>query len=528
MNPKIASLLQVHYHFRLGGVSEVIRGYSEAFSAIYGSDSFNALICSNEIQQNNLDIKIINLSECDYHNFNGQDEYYHFRDLLVNKIEAVLEMMPLPAVILCHNMTLAKNPALSSALRFLAQKKDCKAYRFFWVVHDLAEEGRIDLLNKIEELQKSGIAIKDDLYAIGAPVNYLAPGENICSVLRNSGFKVYCLPNPMRIKSTFPESISRSVFIENMKILTARDGFVFDSNLPVCYYPGRLIMRKNVLEAIMIACIFLDANLILGAPGTSTSDRKLYDNLADLVKQTRLRVAFNPFRLSWSSMDQHNQSNNPVPYLYKMCDLALSTSVSEGFGYALYEPWLFNKTLIARRPAGFIYPQKMDSSLLYEHMPVPLNWICWGELKDKFLQYSSRFIGKDLNLKVAEQYLIKNETVDFAILDLETQIGVLKKILFDQTARQRMSDLFRIFFPSWKVLSQNKPVEENLIRHNCDVVLDLFSNQRFMSSFQKCISMVPEVNHSKIKYKNIHLELWRRGFKLFFSNSGGYNENITK
>jgi len=528
MDYSIASLLQVHYHFRIGGVREVICGYSKAFSAINGPGSFNALMCNHDQHDNDSDLKIINITECDYQDPTDKESFFYLRDLLVKKIDSVLEKVPSPVAILCHNMSLAKNPCLSSALRVLARKKDPCKYRFFWVLHDLAEEGRIDMIEKVTRLQSIGIDIREELYALGAPVHFLVPGAHVYSILKNSGFAVSLLPNPLRLNTKVNNTPARTVLLEHLKTLALSDGFTFDPQRPICCYPARIIRRKNVLEAVVIACILLDANLVLGVPGRTLLDRNFYEELIKLLREMKLRVAINTARLPWKLLTGDSEyDGNPVPYLYKTCDLAVSTSLSEGFGYALYEPWLFQKAVLARRPAGFIYPQGMNSSLLYDHFPVPLEWICWKSLKEKYYQYYSRFVGESSAVK-AEEHLIVDETIDFGALDTEMQIQVLRKIIADETDKQKMSILFRKMFPGWRGIIDFALIDETLIRKNRDAVMNTYSDQCFRSCFRECISIIPAYNDRSFDYKKILLESWKCGFKLFFSYSGSYNENVTK
>jgi len=526
MDHTIASLLQIHYHFRVGGVREVICGYSKAFSAVNGPGCFNALICSVGQYQHDSDFKIINIGECDYQNITDKESYFRLKDLLVNKIDSVLEKMPFPAVILCHNMSLAKNPALSSALRELARKKDPRKYRFFWILHDLAEEGRIEMIERVARFRRIGIEIIDELYGLGAPIHFLVPGAHVYSILKNSGLAVNLLTNPVQQNKDMDNTADRRAFLKHLESLASSDGFAFDSQRPICCFPARIIRRKNVLEAVAIACILLDANLVLGVPGSSPFDRMLFEELINLVRERRLRVVINTTRLPWKFLIGSRYDDNPVPYLYKFCDLALSTSLSEGFGYALYEPWLYQKAVLARRPAGFAYPQGMNSSLLYDHFPVPLEWICWKSLKEKYYHYYSSFVGQTGPGK-AEDYLIVNETVDFGVLDIETQILVLRKILADEAAKQKMSILFRKMFPAWGVI-MDFDLDETLIRKNREAIMDTYSNQCFIDSFKECISIIPAAGNHSFNYEKILQESWKCGFKLFFSYSGSYNENVIK
>jgi hypothetical protein len=69
-----------------------------------------------------------------------------------------------------------------------------------------------------------------------------------------------------------------------------------------------------------------------------------------LVERYRLRVILDAGKLITG---RNRDIGNPVPLLYAASDLALSTSLAEGFGYGLYEPLLYGKAVIARRPRAF-------------------------------------------------------------------------------------------------------------------------------------------------------------------------------
>lgn len=529
MDCDIGSLLQIHYHFRAGGVSEVIHGYSEAFSAIRGRDSFNALLCSCDSCSNDSNLKLINISECDYNNFTNKEDFIKTRDLLIIKIEAVLEKISLPAVILCHNMTIGKNPALSSALCALAKKKDPKKYRFFWVSHDFAEEGRAELLNSIEQLQKIGIDIKGDLFASGAPVHFVVPGYNTFTILKNAGVPVTCVPNPVRVKKISNDSFNRNALLENLCDLAKQDGSTFDFEKPIVCYPSRLIRRKNFWEAIALTCIGFGANLVLGAPGTSDADLVSYHKLINFVRESGLPVVHSTSRLRWKSIIKEGEYHgNPVPFLYALCDKALSTSLVEGFGYALYEPWLYHKAVFARRPAGFVYPATMDSSLLYDHFPIPLRWVKWKELKRRFQFYQI----KNARIKDSKETdvndLIVNDTIDFGALDEDTQLLILKKIRFDKDAADQFKTLLDNPMSGWPGLKRFDAINEALVFKNYNIISNDFSEKQFRKSFKEFISIIPSDKVAGIEHEKISAKLLKCGFKLFFSISTGYNENIRK
>lgn len=524
----MVSLLQVHYHFRTGGVKEVIKGYAEAFSAISSKNCFNALLCSCSDLTIEDKLKVINVTECDYKDFVNNNEFEKSKEIIINKIETVLRKIPVPAVIICHNMTLPKNPALSSALRVLAKRMNPQHYRFFWVVHDFAEEGRVDMLKKIEKLENLGIDIKRNLYAAGAPVHYIVPGINAFTILKNAGINVTYLPNPVKVLNVPYGAFNHDDLLNKLTDLARSDGCRFDSNIPVCNYMSRVIGRKNILEAILLACVCLNYNLILGAPGTSYTDVNLYRKILNLAREKKIRVVFDTSRLRWDSITKKvYYSGNPVPYLYTICNIAISTSLAEGFGYALYEPWLYKKAVFARRPSGFIYPEQINSSLLYEHFPVPVEWVNLEILKQKYRSLKLQCKVNCAAWKDFESSLIISETVDFALLDVENQIAIIKKLISDDSIKTRYVEfLNNTHIPGWPGLGNAVLPNDAVIQTNNETLLKLFSNNDFIGTFKECISIIPANTPSCIEYDGIASALIKGGFKLFFSNSGGYNENI--
>lgn len=524
----IASLLQIHYHFRTGGVREVILGYSEVFSGIFGPHCSNALICSHPGQKQTGALDIYDVAECDYQKCQGPDLFFRLRNILIEKIKTILDTMPLPAVVVCHNMSLAKNPALSAALRFLAKKNDPEKMRFFWVIHDFAEEGRVELLDAIQRLSQAGVAVNDELYAADAPVHYVVPGRYAYSLLKRIGLPVTCLPNPLKRFDDISETADRSVVVNSLAELASADGCNFDPQRPVYYYPSRLIQRKNVLEAVALVSIALDSNLVLGAPGTSTADKMQYAMLLDFVKSAGLKVVLNPARIPWGLLlKEYRQGDNPAPYLYATCDMVISTSLAEGFGYALYEPWLYGKALFARRPAGFLYPEAMDESLLYDFFPVYLEWTGYSDLtgmaKERWLSGRLDILSK---LKVTD--FLKDGIIDFGILGFKSQLEMLEKVMSDQLLRHQLIQLLQKAVPGWPGLGIINHCNRNIIQTNSDEIAKTFSEQSFRKSFEVCFSQIPSSVSSRIDYSTIGEEFLKCGIKLFFSVSSGYNENVSE
>ena len=275
------------------------------------------------------------------------DSFYHIRDKISGKLTELLSICKLksPVAVIGHNLTLGKNPAFSSAFSQIARKDSNQMFRFFSVIHDFAEEWRIEQLKTLHYLESAGVDIFADIYATGVPVRYVVPGKSAFGVLEEAGFPVTLLPNPVKHVDVNRETIKRDSIIEQIAGVASIECTNFDSTRPLYYYPSRVIYRKNFLEAIFLSCIGLNSNLITGPPGFKADDLRRYKRFKEFVKRFRLPVIFNPGeRIDYKSyIKDGHERDNPAPVLYTIADCALSTSVSEGFGYGLYEPYLYGK-----------------------------------------------------------------------------------------------------------------------------------------------------------------------------------------
>jgi hypothetical protein len=116
----------------------------------------------------------------------------------------------------------------------------------------------------------------------------------------------------------------------------------------------------------------------------------------------------------------------------------VTTSVSEGFGLALLEPWLSGKTVRGRLPPeiadGF---EGIDLEGLYHRLDIPMRWIDSNRLHEKLdlaLHAAFAAYGRDLPddaIERAYMTAVRGGQVDFGRLDEELQETVLEKLLSD-------------------------------------------------------------------------------------------------
>jgi hypothetical protein len=113
--------IQIHYHLRPGGVSTVINKYAEAFHKCKDPDASCYVIssCRGIEAQNYESMQLIDIEECGYQYIYSKEQFNTLRDTIFRKIDNQFAAMGGKKILfVAHNMTLAKNPALSSAIRF--------------------------------------------------------------------------------------------------------------------------------------------------------------------------------------------------------------------------------------------------------------------------------------------------------------------------------------------------------------------------------------------------------------------------
>jgi len=120
----------------------------------------------------------------------------------------------------------------------------------------------------------------------------------------------------------------------------------------------------------------------------------------------------------------------PVPFggIYSAADHCLSTSVLEGFGYALYEPWLYGLPLIGRRPSEFEPFAGLPSRHLYESLLVPLAWVGMSRFSRR-VQRMAQALGADqCALRSILDGVIRSGLVDFSMLGRAKQLAIVRNV----------------------------------------------------------------------------------------------------
>ncbi len=244
-------------------------------------------------------------------------------------IEAIRKKWPGGCDLLhVHNPLLAKNHRLLSILSCLQQQ----GIRLLLQIHDFAEDGR-------PGAYYSGAAYPEDCH-------YCVINTRDQSILRRSGLApegLHLLANMVNPFNLEPEKRLAENFV---------------------LYPVRAIRRKNIGEAILLSLFFpSDVRLAVTLPPNTRRDQLPYDNWRAFVKSRHLGVVF-------EAGNQYNFNE-----LVQSAECLITTSITEGFGFAFLEPWTAGQLLSGRHLPAICRDFEENGvrlEHLYERLAVPL------------------------------------------------------------------------------------------------------------------------------------------------------------
>jgi hypothetical protein len=522
INPK--SLIQIHYHNRTSGVLRVIDEYASTFQRISESSiTKNFLICNNVQKIRSSNIKeIISIPDCDYHKFLSKKSVTNKYEKIFQKINCFLtgHSVQRPLCIVGHNLSLGKNIALSIAFSLLASKhKKAGDINFFSVIHDLAEEGRLNILHNLLKIESLGISIWKYLYP-QTNVHFIVLNKRNYTLFKNAGYSVFFLPNPLNISDKMNKSAklgkNKIISIQNaLSAVSKIDRTNFDKKKKTYFYPVRVISRKNVLEAVIMACLICKGNLIVGGYGTSRKDIRLFNEIIQHARQNNLPVILNVERIKNHVNSNFFEDNTVFEYLYKFSNFCITTSLVEGFGYALYEPWIYGKNVIGRLPQGVGCSEIIDLTHLYDRLDIPISWISLGKIGNKYYFQLKRFFSGDSKFLNPEHFknffkksYLYNNFFDFGALTLKMQFSLLNKLcLTGDRLKMKVTIKNRVYdISKFKNLQKNIS-DTPLLSKNRKIIKNLLGEKIFDREFKRCFfsnysftDISAEYNRSLLKY----------------------------
>jgi hypothetical protein len=445
------SLVQVHYHDRVAGVNKVIGLYATAFSTLTAEGaSVNLVICGKS-PGGGADFRpaaTVDMPLCDYRTFSSKSRFMRITSILTESIDAMLKDRNLmtPACVIGHNLSLGKNCGLSAAFTEIARRYALEKdrFRFYSVIHDFAEEGRLDCLAEIEKV-KNWTAIERDLFPPADIVRLITLNSGNAGIFEKAGFQALVLENPVEapvITHTGHSGTAQRRPAQGRQcgetvhsaLWFSKKAF-FQNDLPVILYPSRCISRKNILEAILVCAFLYKSNLMIGPPGSNPKDKAAFVKAIALCKRYKLPVLFDYWRVFPGQSRKDDFPNRA----FSAADACLTTSLAEGFGYGLYEPWLYGKAVFGRQYLGFNPIAGTKFRSFYDHLPVPVKWISAVRLRDKYWGIMNKCFGAikgDTVLvnrrkfdRAFNDYFVKDETIDFGALDAEMQCDIIESLM---------------------------------------------------------------------------------------------------
>lgn len=485
-------LLQIHYHLRPGGVTTVIDRYAHAFNSIHKGRGIALTIasvtgCDRVVCDNH---KIIPVPECDYSTFSLPSDVSHLENHLSITLGKFLsEFTDVSVAVIGHNLTLGRNIALSGAFRQLALEFGSDRYRFFSMIHDFAEEGRQAQMKQIIDLENAGLPVRKKLYAIGAPVHFVVPGSRDELFLRERGFPISHLRNPVETDDT-TECVDKENILGRLQKCALSKKLRIDTTSKICYYPSRFIVRKNYLEAIALVCLGLNGTLLGGYCGKSEIDLVRYKKVLELIQKYKLSVLLNTPDLLTEITEE---KSDPVSLAFKISDMVISTSIAEGFGYSYYDCWRFDKPIIARKPLGYSEIECIEQRILYPFLPLPVEWVPMKDLERKYSAAYYKCFQEELPWKIDET-VCREGYVDFGALDESTQLQCLEKILENAVMMREWKKILEDTSSVWPGLANLLKESQTSVLHHKQAVKNTFNRSKFLHDFKICFSQIPENN----------------------------------
>jgi glycosyltransferase involved in cell wall biosynthesis len=367
---KIAFL---HYHLRTGGVTTVLRHQIEALQ-----DDADLLLITGDTPPKNWPCRTVCVPGVGY-SMNG-DRPGRADQIADQILKSITHHFGSACDLLhIHNPLLAKNHLFLDIIHLLQQS----GATLFLQIHDFAEDGR------------PAACYPDVPYP--ANCHFGVINRRDYRYLLRAGLLpegVHYLPNCVVPFDTGPAPRPEASFI---------------------LYPVRAIRRKNIGEALLLS-LFLrhDQSVYITQPPHSPVDFPSYLDWKTFTKAHRLPVRFDV------GVRRRFQS------LMAAADGVLTTSITEGFGFAFLEPWTAGKPLQGRLLEDVcqdFIDQGMDFGNLYTAIQIPQAWIGKRPLIDRFAaclganQSAYGRLWPEGWTTSCLQYLHQSENIDFGLLD---------------------------------------------------------------------------------------------------------------
>lgn len=389
----------LHYHLKPGGVTTVLR--HQVQSLLPGTV---AVVLSGEAPTIPFPAPVVTVSGIGYDGTPGTDKpAIEIASAIDQAIARTFGGAGMCDLIHIHNPILAKNSKFLDIIRHLQKM----GYPLLLQIHDFAEDGR------------PSVYYRDEPYPENC--HYSVINRRDYRFLEESGLDpdgLHYLPNSVSPAEPSSRKADSADFV---------------------LFPVRAIRRKNIGEALLLSLYLPPAGQIyITLPPNSPADYPSYRHWQQLTVKRQLPVQFEMgLQIDFRTL------------LQQACHV-LSTSISEGFGFAFLEPWVAGK-----RMEGRLLPDicsdfsntGIELDHLYRQLVFPMDWIERDRLIRHFkvcYDRNCRLFGFASQMPSARTFtapLQEADMLDFGMLDEPLQTQLIKAVHSDPAKRERLAAL---------------------------------------------------------------------------------------
>jgi len=291
------NIVMLHYHLRPGGVTTVIRNAQRALAPQH-------------------DVRVLA-------DFGYDDNPRTFQ----RRVREYLRRLPRAGILHTHNVGLGKNPALTYAVKRLAETGCVKIIN---QVHDFPEENRPAQLRALRQ--------HADWQAM---CYYDRPNVRWATLTTTDADKLAARGIPRGTICVLPNPVDDKFFAQPCRVdprpviaeYARAHGYRFDPDKPFLLSPMKVMERKNNAEAVALIAQMPGWQLVISLDSKCEYSAQLKRR----VRRERLPVV----------IGVGEAFENPLP-LFHAAAAILTTATQEGFGYAFLEGWLGSKLVVGR------------------------------------------------------------------------------------------------------------------------------------------------------------------------------------
>ena len=447
------TLVIIHYHLLPGGVCSAIKNSVFALSRsgwlahrtlrVLTGRAEGVAEFSEYLHRMGIEVEVEVDERLDYSErvWSERDDFWYDASALATWL---LQQGGGTSVFWTHNPTLGKNGLLTAGLMLAGQQAEAAGspHRFLYHIHDFAECGRLWNLTNLRRCWNGGGL--EDFYPVASNVGYAVLNSADSLRLAQAGIpkdRIFYLPNAVPSIRAEKKKSKESIAVELQRYAHNR-GYRFEPERQWWTLPIRLIRRKNVVEALLLAATANDPpQLLVTLDANSEPERPYAEAVKDLFrKHNHAAVVGFGHELVGSAFSFDD--------LLLSSDVVVTTSLLEGFGFTFLEGANRGIPLVGRNlneltsdfaAAGF------PGDSLYEQFLVPVDRETRGEMISKgrqFAQKQGQLLG--LNNSTIDRFgdevrtIFSDDAVDFGFLELNQQLSLidyLKENAFVQELR---------------------------------------------------------------------------------------------